>query len=152
MRNTCYYITCLLFAFTSCSKSNLHSKIPAPTPPDVTSVASKQEDETFFCGMIEIQASTDYTRWTAHLQKAFERDSSLLTLPAGRYSVVVNFVIDRNGAVKDATVRGYPGFGLAEKAIALIKAYDGVWTPGTSNGRKCNSYRSQPITFVIEED
>jgi hypothetical protein len=137
-----------LFLFSGCTKQVLKASVPEAT------VALKEtgEYETFFCGMIETQASTDYAYWTAYLQKAFERDSSLLTLPAGRHSVVVNFVIDRNGAVKDATVRGYPGFGLAEKAIALIKAYDGAWTPATRNGRNCNSYRSQPITFVIEED
>ena len=139
----------LLFLLSGCIKQVLKDSVPKS---DMAIVALQEENKTFFCNPVEIEASTDYSYWTTYLQKAFEKDSSLSSLPAGRYTVKVNFVIDRDGSIKDVSVLNDPGLGLAEKTTALIKAYDGTWIPATRNGRNCSSCRSQPVTFVIEED
>lgn len=65
-------------------------------------------------------------------------------------TVVIQFIVDREGNVSDVTALNDPGGGLAEEAIRIIKR-SGKWEPAIQNGRQVKSYKKQPITFRLEE-
>lgn len=69
--------------------------------------------------------------------------------PAGRYNILVQFVVDRQGNLSDIVALTNYGFGMEEEAIRVLKKAKG-WKPGIQNGYEVKSYRKQPITFVVE--
>ena len=70
---------------------------------------------------------------------------------AGKYSVVVKFIIHTDGSVSDVKFEKDPGFGTGDEAVRLIKETGGKWTAAVQNGRKVNAYHKQPITFLVED-
>jgi len=66
----------------------------------------------------------------------------------GTYTVIVQFIVSRNGRVSDVKALTNHGYGMEEEAMRIIKKGPD-WLPGMQKGRKVNAYRKQPITFVI---
>ncbi|MET0299332.1 MAG: TonB family protein, partial [Flavitalea sp.] len=64
-------------------------------------------------------------------------------------TVVVQFIVDREGAVSDVRILSGPKE-LQEAAIKVIKK-SGKWEPGIQNGRKVPSYKKQPIVFKLAD-
>ena len=69
--------------------------------------------------------------------------------PAGRYTVIIQFVVDVEGNVSDIKPLTSHGYGLEEEAMRVLRKAD-KWEPGIQQGYKVKSYRKQPITFVVE--
>jgi protein TonB len=70
--------------------------------------------------------------------------------PAGSYRVVIQFVVDKEGNVSDIKPLTSLGYGMEQEAVRVLKKAT-KWEPGIQNGYAVKSYRSQPITFVVEE-
>ncbi len=70
--------------------------------------------------------------------------------PAGTYTVVVQFIIDKEGYVSDVKALTNHGFGMEEEVVRLIKKSP-KWVPAKQNGRIVKAYRKQPVTFQVEE-
>ncbi len=68
----------------------------------------------------------------------------------GTYKVVVNFVVDRQGNVSAVSSDDFINSKTAQQCINLIKNGP-KWIPAKQNGKTVNSYRKQPITFVVSE-
>ena len=67
-------------------------------------------------------------------------------------TVVVQFLVDRNGNLSDIQVVGGPSNGgLREEAIRLIKA-SGKWLPAIQNGNIVASYKKRPFIFRIDTE
>lgn len=66
-----------------------------------------------------------------------------------KWEVMVQFMVTKEGKVKDVTALTNHGGGLEEEAVRLIKR-SGNWIPATQNGRVVNSYKRQPVIFRIE--
>lgn len=71
--------------------------------------------------------------------------------PAGRYTVVIQFVVDKEGNVSDIKALTNVGYGMEEEAIRVLRKAT-KWEPAIQNGYKVKAYRQQPITFVVETD
>lgn len=71
--------------------------------------------------------------------------------PIGKYTVMVRFVVSRNGKVSDISPMTALGYGMEQEVVRIIKK-SGDWVPAQQNGRNVNAYRKQPITFMITED
>ena len=72
--------------------------------------------------------------------------------PAGRYTVVLKFIVNTDGTLSDISFENDPGYGTCAEAIRLMKTSP-KWVPATQNGKKVRAYTKQPITFgVIEQD
>ncbi len=69
---------------------------------------------------------------------------------AGKYVIIVKFIVHTDGTVSDVTTENYAGTKTALHCIEVIKNAP-KWQPAVQNGRKVNAYKKQPITFVIEE-
>ena len=71
--------------------------------------------------------------------------------PAGNYTVVLQFVVDVDGAVSDIKAISNHGYGLEQEAIRVLRKSKN-WEPAIQNGRKVKAYRKQPITFHVTEE
>ncbi|HRH50954.1 MAG TPA: energy transducer TonB [Panacibacter sp.] len=69
---------------------------------------------------------------------------------AGNYTVVVSFVVDKDGNISDVQALNDPGYGTAQEAIRVIKKSK-QWTPALQNGRYVTYRQKQSITFVVSE-
>jgi periplasmic protein TonB len=71
--------------------------------------------------------------------------------PAGTYTVVVQFVVDRAGEISDVRALTRHGYGMEAEVMRVIQKGP-KWSPAMQNGRPVKAYRKQPVTFsVIEE-
>ena len=67
--------------------------------------------------------------------------------------VVVSFVVDRNGTIRDAEILRDPGGGLGEQALKVVEKMnemDESWTPGMQAGRKVNVRYNLPVRFTLQ--
>jgi TonB-dependent SusC/RagA subfamily outer membrane receptor len=69
----------------------------------------------------------------------------------GIYKIVVSFIVNADGSVRNIETDSYKGSKTAQHCIDLIKNAP-KWQPAVQNGRKVNAYKKQPITFVIEDE
>lgn len=89
----------------------------------------------------------------SYLKEKMGLDSaSLDTIPAGRYEVRIQFVIDKLGNITDVRIYKDAAYGLGKRAAKIISEYKGCWEPASRNGRVVRAYRLQPIIFVVEEE
>jgi protein TonB len=69
--------------------------------------------------------------------------------PAGTYQVLVIFIVSKDGSISNVRALTHKGYGMEEEVVRIIKKGP-KWTPGMQNGRYVNSYRKQPVTFLVE--
>jgi len=70
--------------------------------------------------------------------------------PAGRYTVVIQFVVDKEGKVSNIVPITAHGYGMEEEAIRVLKKAK-QWIPAIQNGNAVKAYRKQPITFDVQD-
>jgi periplasmic protein TonB len=70
--------------------------------------------------------------------------------PAGTYTVVIQFVVDRDGNVSNQKALTNHGYGMEEEVMRLLRKSP-RWQPAIQDDRKVNVYRKQPVTFLVEE-
>jgi protein TonB len=70
--------------------------------------------------------------------------------PAGRYTVMIQFVVGLDGSISDVKPLTRIGFGMEEEAMRVLKKAKG-WRPGIYKGSQVKSYHRQPITFEVIE-
>ncbi len=69
--------------------------------------------------------------------------------PAGKYTVIIKFIVNKDGTLDDIKAEHNPGYGMAEEGIRVLKKSP-KWAPAIQYGRYVRAYRRQPITFFIE--
>lgn len=74
-------------------------------------------------------------------------ETALANKKGGR--VVVKFVVDEEGKVRDARVLESPDQTLSETALAVVNKMP-QWIPGEKDGKKVKVYYTLPISFVPE--
>jgi periplasmic protein TonB len=70
--------------------------------------------------------------------------------PAGKYTVLIQFVVDTEGKISDIRALSNNGYGMENEAIRVLKKAN-KWDPAIQNGRQVKTYKRQPITFRIDE-
>ncbi len=68
--------------------------------------------------------------------------------PEGDYTVVVQFIVSKEGTVSDVKALTKHGYGMEEEAMRVIKTGP-YWVPAIDMGKQVVAYRKQPITFQI---
>lgn len=71
--------------------------------------------------------------------------------PAGKYTVYLQFIVDKQGRVSSIKPLTKEGYGMEQEVIRIMKK-SGLWTPAFQNGRPVNAYRKQPVTFMVEQE
>lgn len=113
----------------------------------------KEDDENKIFEKVEVEASFPGGdgAWRKFLERNLRGDvASENGAPAGTYTVVVQFVVDKEGNVSDVKPLTSHGYGMEDEAVRVIKKGP-QWKPAIQNGRNVKAYRRQPITFQIEE-
>ena len=111
------------------------------------------EDENKIFEKVEIEA--EFPGGPAQWKKFLERNLNAQVpidneAPPGMYKVIVQFIVDKTGAISDVKALTNHGYGMEQEAVKVIKKGPS-WTPAQQNGRNVNAYRSQPITFQVPE-
>ncbi|HEV9037170.1 MAG TPA: TonB family protein [Puia sp.] len=112
--------------------------------------ASKAEDwdRTFTKVEIESDYPGGVAAWIRYLNRNFRYPDDALNNEI-HGTVVVQFVVDKDGLVSDVQVVSGPATGgLREEAMRVIR-HSGKWNPAIQNGRKVKSYKQQPIIFEL---
>jgi hypothetical protein len=92
-----------------------------------------------------------YQVWQKYLDRNLNKDLPAKNgAPNGAYTVVIQFIVDRDGKISDVKALTNHGYGMEEEAMRMIKKGPD-WVPAIQNGRNVNAYKKQPITFVIGE-
>jgi hypothetical protein len=127
-------ITCFLFSNAQPVKKTTSKK----------SVFNKTEKEATFPG--------GQQNWAIFLQKNLNPSIPVNNgAPAGSYTVIIQFIVDKKGEISDVTATTNHGYGMEAECIRVIKK-TGLWVPAMQNGKAVNAYRRQPITFQIEDE
>jgi periplasmic protein TonB len=101
-------------------------------------------------GPVEIETSFN-GNWIKFLERNLNGNVPVDNgAPAGKYTVLVQFVIDQEGKVSEIKPLTNLGYGMEQEAIRVLKKAD-KWKPAIQNGRPVKTYRRQPITFQIDE-
>ena len=69
----------------------------------------------------------------------------------GTYTVVIRFIVNKDGSTLDFKALTNHGFGMEEEALRVIKNGP-KWIPAIQNGHIVKAYRKQPFTFVIARE
>ncbi len=70
--------------------------------------------------------------------------------PANTYTVVLSFLVDENGNVKEVKAVNDPGYGTAQEAVRMMQNSP-KWTPAVQNGHKVTARVKQTVTFQVSE-
>lgn len=113
-------------------------------------IDDKANRETGPAETVDIDAK--YEGWKKFLEKNLNGEVPLNNnAPAGRYSVVIRFVVDTDGSISEITPLTAHGYGLEEEGVRVIKKAK-KWEPAFLNGIHVKAYKKQVIVFeVIEE-
>jgi hypothetical protein len=109
-------------------------------------------DHTFDKVDIEASFPGGDAAWRKFLEKNLRADVATENgAPAGIYTVLVQFIVDKEGNLSDIKPLTNWGYGMEKEVLRLI-AISPQWTPASQNGRLVKAFRRQPVTFMIEED
>jgi len=106
-------------------------------------------DIEFKSVQIEAMFPGGKSAWTKFLERNL--NSALPSedgAPAGKYTVNVSFLVDRNGNVSEVVAENDPGFHTAEEAVRVIQK-SAIWTPAIQNGHYVTYRVRQTITFMV---
>lgn len=108
-------------------------------------------DQTFTKVEVEAAFPGGLGAWRKFLERNLSGDvASSGGAPTGSYTVVVQFIVDKDGNVSDVKAQTNHGYGMEEEAVRVIKRGP-KWTPAIQNGRQVKAYRKQPVTFMVTE-
>lgn len=111
----------------------------------------KPEDEEVIFTKVDTPAEFPggYKGWGEYLQANLKYPNKAMRKNI-QGAVRVQFVVDREGNVKEVQALNNPGGGLAEEAVRIIKNGPG-WIPAVQNGRKVIYRHIQSITFQLTD-
>ncbi|MCF8341407.1 MAG: energy transducer TonB [Chitinophagaceae bacterium] len=125
--------------------------------------APKSDDEDKVFQKVEIDAEFPggTQAWFKYVTREIERNIDELQDDGKSGTVVVLFIVDKEGAVSDVRAMSCSEAGvanclsagskLAEVAVNAIRKGP-KWKPAVQNGRNVKAYRRQPVTFRLEEE
>jgi protein TonB len=111
----------------------------------------KEEDENKIFEKVEIEASFKggEAAWRKYLERNLNANTPVDNgAPEGTYTVWVQFIVDREGAISDVKALSNHGYGMEEEAVKVIRKGP-AWVAAIQNGRPVKAYRKQPITFIV---
>jgi periplasmic protein TonB len=116
-------------------------------------VEAPKDNEDYDKTFTKVEIESDYpggpAAWLRYLNKNFRYPDDAVNNDI-QGTVVVQFIVDKEGNVSDVqAISGPSEGGLREEAVRVIKK-SGQWTAAVQNGRKVKSYKKQPIVFKLE--
>jgi periplasmic protein TonB len=117
--------------------------------------APKQEedyDKVFTVVQIPAEFPGGLPAWSKYLERNLNRDLPVENgAPPGKYTVIVSFIVDKNGGISEVKAENDPGYGTKDEAVRVIKRGPN-WKPAIQNGRQVIYRHKQSITFMVSEE
>ena len=129
------------------------TEAPSEAPIGNAKIHSDEPDYELEFKSVQIQARFpgDIPAWTKFLQKNLNSDLPVQNgAPAGIYTVIVSFIVDRTGMISEVQAENDPGYGTKEEAMRAIRKGPN-WIPAEQNGRKVNFLMKQVIVFNVSD-
>lgn len=120
----------------------------------VAAPAAPKEDYDKEFKTVQIQAKFPGgdQEWRRYLERSLNRDLPVENgAPPGNYTVVVSFLVDKDGSISEVKAENSPGYGTAEEAVRVIRKGP-KWIPAVQNGRNVIYRQRQSITFQVAEE
>ena len=118
--------------------------VEAPKKVDEDQIFTKVEKEAEFPGGL--------AAFHKYLEKNLNANAPAdANAPPGTYTVILRFVVSRDGTISDVQPETSLGYGMEAEAARVIKRSP-KWTPALQNGSNVNAYHRQPITFIVTGD
>jgi hypothetical protein len=118
------------------------------TSPDT----SKIGDGVFEKVDVEATFSGGETAWRKYLEKNLDPNVPVENgAPIGIYTVIVQFIVDKTGAISDIKALTNFGYGMEQEVLRIMNKSP-MWSPASQNNRAVKAYRKQPVIFVIEAE
>ena len=114
----------------------------------------KEDDENKVFEKVEVEASFKggEREWRKFLERNLDANTPVDNgAREGQYTVVIQFIVDKEGKISDVKAMTKHGFGMEDEAVRVIRKGPS-WIPAVQNGRNVKAYRKQPITFVVSEE
>jgi hypothetical protein len=113
-------------------------------------VKSDPDNKVFEKVEIEAQFPGGPQAWRRFLERNLNPNVPVNNkAPKGTYTVVVQYIVGRDGSISDVKAKTDHGYGMEAEAIRVIKKGPVKWIPAFQNGHTVNAYRKQPITFSV---
>ncbi len=117
----------------------------------VVEAKKPQDDDGGIFRKVEVEAKFDGD-WAKFLIRNLRGDIPVSNgAPAGRHTVIIQFVVDVDGTISNIKPLTNIGFGMEEEAIRVIKKSK-KWEPAFQNSQHVKAYRKQYITFEVMGD
>ena len=114
------------------------------TPDDGGGIFPRVEIEAKFPGGLE--------EWRRFLERNLRSDVPIENgASSGKYTVIVSFVVDKEGTISDVQAENDPGYGTAAEAVRVIKKSN-KWIPAIQNGRNVMYRQKQSIAFLVNDN
>ncbi len=130
--------------------------IPAPPPPPVlgrsTQVNKESYDKVFTQAEIPASFPGGKEAWQKYLERNLNRDLPVINgAPPGKYTVIVSFIVAKDGGISNVKADNDPGYQTATEAVRMI-VKGPKWVPAKQKGKAVTSKVKQSITYMVTED
>ena len=118
-------------------------------------VEAPKQDEDYDKVFTSVQIEAEFPGGPGAWKKYLERNLNTAVpsdngAPEGKYTVVVTFLVDKNGNISDVQADQGP-YGTKDEAIRVIKKGP-PWKPAVQNGHNVAYRAKQAITFVVSPE
>ncbi len=116
---------------------------------EITTKQAIKDDKVFTVVENEADFPGGTEAWKKYLMQNLNSNiTSADKWKPGTYKIVVEFIVNSNGSIRDVITKNYPESKTALHCIDLIKKGPN-WIPAKQNEHLVASYKKQPITFVV---
>jgi protein TonB len=127
---------------------------PVESGTGVVEAPKKEEDYDKIFTVVQIPAEFPggLPAWAKYLERNLNRDLPVENgAPPGKYTVVVSFIVAKDGAISDVVAENDPGYGTKAESVRVITRGP-KWKPAVQNGRNVIYRHKQSITFMVSEE
>jgi protein TonB len=86
--------------------------------------------------------------WVKYMSNTLNKNMDELKKEGKTGTCILQFIVNRDGSIKEVEALTMKGTKLAETAIEAIKTGP-HWIPAKQNGIAVTAYRKQPVTFAF---
>lgn len=123
--------------------------IKAASTIDTAGTPVSTEEKIFERVEIEASFTGGDALWRRYLERTLDGSTPTKNgAPEGTYTVVVQFVVDKEGNISDVRALTNHGYGMEAEVLRVIKKGP-KWSPAIQDGRHVKAYRKQPVTFMV---
>jgi protein TonB len=109
------------------------------------------DEGIFVTVQVEARFPGGMDAWKKYLERNLNSGAPVENgAPEGsKLTVVVSFIVDKDGNVSEVKAENDPGFGTAVEAVRIIRK-SGKWNPAIQNGRNVIYRQRQSVTFLVD--